>query len=124
MMFSSEAGVADGEPLLRIGPGLDLGKARKLKQRTEVSHAIFVAALGMDALARSKAACPTRPLHGGRMTRFKVHFDARAACIEQRAMAPVTQFEVALNQRIQMVEDVQIERGRNAQSVVVSRFKD
>src|ERR1700731_1010789 len=122
MAVSGEAGVTDGKPLLRVGPGLDSRKARLPETRAEFGELILIAALGMDARAGGKMARAAWPVHGRRMARLEVHFDAREAGIEERAVAPVAQREIAAYQPVQVVQDVQIEGRSDAQRVVIRRF--
>jgi hypothetical protein len=54
---------------------------------------------------------------------FQVHLDARVALVEEGHMAPVARVEVGADQAVHVAQQVQVERGSDAERIVVGRLR-
>src|SRR3990172_21814 len=107
-----------------IGPGLDREPARGAREALEFRDGVFVRVLGMNALAlgeHERASEHARDLVGEAP---KVHLDAALALIVDRLVREAAQIEVAVKLAIDAREQIEIERGGDAQTVVIGGKQD
>ena len=77
----------------------------------------------MDALAGGEAAFAAWPAHRGGRARGQVHLHPRFGGVEQSQVAPAAHVEVAAQQAVQVLQQVQVEGRGDPQVVVVGGFQ-
>jgi len=107
------------EPALGIGPDAGRLEARTLQQPDGVGLLVFIAVLGVDAVARLEAARAAAPVHLLRRARLEVHLDASARGVVEAVVAPLADVEIGVDQPVHVAQDVQVEGGGHAQRVVI-----
>lgn len=107
------------EHLRSIGPALPHPPAGALRQRGEAVDAVFVAVLGMDALAGPEREAGAQQSNGLVLLAEQMHLDAVPLAIVDRAMAERGQVEIAAEFAVDPHQDVEVEAGGHAGRIVI-----
>ena len=73
----------------------------------------------MDALARGEAPLGAGPADDQRLAGLEVHLDPRRGLVVEGDMAPLARLEVAADRRVEVAQRIEVERGGDAEGVVV-----
>src|SRR4051795_8652193 len=107
------------EHLRGIRPALAHPPTRALRQRAEALDAVFVAVLGVDALARAEREAGAEQAHGLALLADQVHLDAVPLAIVDRAMGEGGKVEIAAEFAIDPYQHIEVEARGDAGGVVV-----
>src|ERR1700752_1937991 len=95
-------------PLL-VGPALLHQPARSLCQGGEAVKTVFVAVLGVNALARPEREVMAEHAHALRLAADQVHLDAMAVAVVDRAMHEAGGIEIAAELAVDALQHIEIE---------------
>src|SRR3954451_931236 len=108
------------EHLRGIRPALAHPPTRALRQRREALDAVFVAVLGVDALAGAEREAGAEQAHGLALLADQVHLDAVPLAIVDRAMGEGGKVEIAAELAVDPHQHIEIEASGDAGGIVIS----
>src|SRR5215475_13861308 len=97
-----------------VGPALLHLPARCLCQRGKAVKTVFVAVLGVNALAGPEREVMAEHAHALRLAADQVHLDAMAVAVVDRAVDEAGEVEIAAELAIDALQHIEIELGGDA----------
>src|SRR5262245_25167477 len=99
----------DREHAVLVGPAFLHLPAGGLCQRGKTVKAVFVAVLGVNALARAEREVMAEHAHALRLAADQMHLDAVAVAVVDRAMHEARKIEIAAELAVDAFEHIEIE---------------
>jgi hypothetical protein len=107
-----------------VRPSLVHPQACAFRKPSKARECVLVGVLGADAFTSREVDCLAAQVYRLVLAADQVHLDPALRRVEESAMRKRFDSEIGAESPIEMREDVQIERGGHAFSVVVRGLKD